>query len=65
MAKKETQANRRRFEEAERKPWTEEERKAFLKRADLLAPFVRHLTTPAPAEKKKDPLAELLGLESD
>ena len=57
MAKKEP--NRRRFDDTDRKPWTEEQRKEFIKRADLLAPLVRHLTTPVPAEKKKDFLEEL------
>ena len=63
MAKQKTQEERRRFEESERKPWTEEERTAYQKRRDLLAPIVRDLTTPARTAKKRDPLDALLGIE--
>jgi len=57
MAKDQT--NRRRFEDKDRKPWTKEEREAYEKRRDLLAPIIRDLTTPAPEAKKKDFLEEL------
>lgn len=59
MAKKDEKQNRRRFEEQERKPWTEDERKKFLDTASKIAPYVRHLTTPAVKEKEKDPLEAL------
>lgn len=57
MAKeKEKKQNRRRFEEPERKPWSEDERNKYAALRDRLAPIVRDLTTPAVSEKKKDPL---------
>lgn len=62
MAKKDQQPDRRRFEEENRKPWTKEERETYEALRTRLAPLVRDLTTPAKEEKKKDPLAVLLGL---
>lgn len=51
---------RRRFEdEEERKPWTKEEREEFEETATRLRPYIRHLTTPARAPKKKDPISKL------
>ena len=63
MAKKTTPEEKRRFEDPERKPWTEEDRAAYLKRRDALAPLVRDLTTPARSAKKRDPLDVFLGIE--
>jgi hypothetical protein len=65
MSRKEKQAERRRFEEKERAPWTTEQREAYEKRRAALAPIVRDLTTPARAEKKRDPLDVLLGVEEE
>jgi hypothetical protein len=62
VTKKEEKQELRRFEEKDRKPWTEEQRKAYVAMRDKLKPFIVDLTTPAPTEKKKDPLAEFLGL---
>jgi hypothetical protein len=56
---------KRRFEEADRKPWTKEEREAYEKRRAVLAPIVRDLTTPAKTAKKRDPLDVLLGVEEE
>lgn len=53
MAKKETKDERRRWKKDERKPWTEEQRKEFVEAAERFRPYVEHLTTPAPAAKKK------------
>lgn len=53
MAKKEEQPERRRFDEKDRKAWSEDDRKKFLGIASGLAPFVKHLTTPAKEEKKE------------
>jgi hypothetical protein len=63
MAKK--QQERRRFEESDRKPWSKEERETYEKMRARLAPIVRDLTTPARAEKKRDPLDVLLGVEPE
>jgi hypothetical protein len=62
---KEKKVERRRFEDTDRKPWTDEERAKYEARRSALAPLVRDLTTPARKEKEKtsDPLAELLGIE--
>lgn len=62
MAKK-TQEERRRFEEQDRKPWTEEQRAEYIKRRDALAPYIRDLTTKPREAKKRDPLDVLLGIE--
>jgi hypothetical protein len=54
---------RRRFDrDKEFKIWNKEEREQYEGLRNRLAPLVRDLITPAPKEKKKDPLAELLGL---
>jgi hypothetical protein len=53
---------KRRFEEEDRKPWTDEQRTKFNETAAKLAPFVKHLTTPPKKEKEKDPLEEFLGM---
>ena len=64
---KQKQPERRRFEEAERKPWTKEERDAYEKTRARLAPIVRDIVTPARADKPKevDPLDRLLGVNED
>jgi hypothetical protein len=56
------QPERRRFEEKERKPWTEEQRSSYNKAKERLAPLVRDITTPAKKEKEKDWLESLLEL---
>lgn len=53
--------DRRRFDDEDRKPWTAEERADYEAKRSRIAPFIRDLTTPAKAEKKKDFLSELLG----
>lgn len=59
MAKeKEEKPERRRFDEKDRKPWSDDERKKFTEITGKLAPFVKHLTTPAREEKKKDDFAD-------
>jgi len=62
MAKeKEEKQERRRFERTkEEKPWEEKDRARFLDIAGKLAPFVRHIATPPPAEKKKDDFGSFL-----
>lgn len=52
---------KRRFVDADRKPWTTEERAAYEKRRAQLAPIIRDLTTPAKdaTPKEKDFLEEL------
>jgi hypothetical protein len=62
MAKPEENQERRRFEDKDRKPWSNEEREQYEKMRSKLAPIIRDLTTPPPApkqEKKKDFLEEL------
>lgn len=58
-------AERRRFEEQDRKIWTAEEREQYMKRREVLAPYIRDLVTPPKEEKKKkDPFfGDLLGVE--
>jgi hypothetical protein len=62
MARADKQERRRFDRDKEFKIWTKEERDGYEALRNRLAPIVRDLTTPAPKEKKKDPLAELLGL---
>lgn len=56
MPKQEPQPERRRFfkEGDKRDKWTDDQRKEFLDRAEKMRPYVQHLTTKAPEEKKKD-----------
>lgn len=51
---KDKQPERRRFEEKERKVWSEDDRKKYLEMRSKLAPFIRDLTTPAKEDKPKD-----------
>ena len=56
---KSKQPERRRFEETERKPWTDEQRLSYEKQRARIAPFIKDLTTPALKAKEKDLLEEL------
>jgi hypothetical protein len=58
---KEKQPERRRFEEKDRKPWTDEQRSSYENMRSKIAPFIRDLTTPPKTEKKKDFFEELFG----
>ena len=51
--RKKSDPERRRFELEEREVWPEEKRKEFLEKAEKLAPFIRHVATPAPKAKSK------------
>lgn len=53
MSKKETKEEKRRWKKDDRKPWTDDQRKEFLEAAERIRPYVEHLTTPAPAQKRK------------
>lgn len=62
MAKK---LEKRRFEDAERKPWTKEQREKYEATRTALAPFIKDLTTPARTEKRRDPIDVLLGVTDE
>lgn len=56
VPKKEEKKNQRRWErDSKEKPWTDDQRKEFNERAEMIAPYVKHLTTPPVKEEPEQP----------